>query len=103
MNPKVTANRQKEKKRYTPGFPKWLQIGKRRKADTNSAPGSDCKPRKIEKQIQEFEIQERKLRDQEEYNKTSENDEDIELKEKVDEFNSRRLTKENESKDNHMD
>ena len=61
------------------------------------------KCRKIEKQIQEFEIQERKLRDQEEYNKTSENDEDIELKEKVDEFNSRRLTKENESKDNHMD
>ena len=47
--------------------------------------------------------QERKLRDQEEYNKTSENDEDIELKEKVDEFNSRRLTKENESRDNHMD
>ena len=42
------------------------------------------KCRKIEKQIQE-------------------NDEDIELKEKVDEFNSRRLTKENESKDNHMD
>ena len=61
------------------------------------------KCRKIEKQIQEFEIQERKLRDQEEYNKTSENDENIELKEKVDEFNSRRLTKENESKDNHMD
>ena len=61
------------------------------------------KCRKIEKQIQEFEIQERKLRDQEEYNKTSENDEDIELKEKVDEFNSRRLTKENESKDNHID
>ena len=61
------------------------------------------KCRKIEKQIQEFEIQERKLRDQEEYNKTPENDEDIELKEKVDEFNSRRLTKENESKDNHMD
>ena len=59
--------------------------------------------KKMEKQIQEFEIQERKLRDQEEYNKTSENDEDIELKEKVDEFNSRRLTKENESKDNHMD
>ena len=28
---------------------------------------------------------------------------DNELKEKVDEFNSRRLTKENESKDNHMD
>ena len=27
----------------------------------------------------------------------------IELKEKVDEFNSRRLTKENESRDNHMD
>ena len=61
------------------------------------------KCRKIEKNIQEFEIQERKLRDQEEYNKTSENDENIELKEKVDEFNSRRLTKENESKDNHMD
>ena len=39
------------------------------------------KCRKIEKQIQEFEIQERKLRDQEEYNKTSENDENIELKE----------------------
>jgi len=31
------------------------------------------KCRKIEKQIQEFEIQERKLRDQEEYNKTPEN------------------------------
>ena len=44
------------------------------------------KCRKIEKNIQEFEIQERKLRDQEEYNKTSENDEDIELKEKVDEI-----------------
>ena len=35
MNPKVTANRQKEKKRYTPGFPKWLQIGKRRKKDNS--------------------------------------------------------------------
>lgn len=58
--------------------------------------------RKVEKQIQEFEIQQRKLRDQEEYNKSHEDDEDIKLKEKVDEFNSRRLTKENESKDDYM-
>ena len=49
MNPKVTAKRQKEKKRYTPGFPKGLQIGKRRKKDNSqfSKVTADCQKGKI--------------------------------------------------------